>query len=41
MRAAVDEATIAAAWADGRALSFEQALVEAKDVANRLAGVED
>jgi tetratricopeptide (TPR) repeat protein len=38
MHAALDDGAIAAAWASGRALSFEQALVEARDVADALAG---
>jgi tetratricopeptide (TPR) repeat protein len=38
IRTAVDETTVAERWAAGRALSFEQAVAEAKDVANCLAG---
>jgi predicted ATPase/class 3 adenylate cyclase len=38
VNAALDDNVVAVAWADGRALSFEQALVEAKDVADALTG---
>ena len=41
VHAALDGNVVAVAWADGRALSFEQALVEAKDVADSLAGDQD
>jgi hypothetical protein len=41
VHAAVDEARVAEAWEEGRALSFEQALVEARDVADSLAGNKD
>jgi tetratricopeptide (TPR) repeat protein len=41
VRAALDEVAVAAVWEDGRALSFEQAVVQARDVADRLAGNQD
>jgi hypothetical protein len=37
MRAALHDGAIAAAWESGRALSFEQALVEARNVADAIA----
>jgi tetratricopeptide (TPR) repeat protein len=41
IRAAVDEARIAAAWAAGRTLPLEHAVAEAMDVAESLAGNQD
>jgi tetratricopeptide (TPR) repeat protein len=38
VRAALDEATVAIAWAAGRTLPLEHAVVEARDVADALAG---
>jgi tetratricopeptide (TPR) repeat protein len=41
MHAALDDGAITAGWASGRALSFDQAIDEARDVADNLAGIQD
>ena len=41
VRTALDEGTLASAWAAGRALPLEHAVAEARDVADALAGTKD